>query len=201
MNILQIGCNIGKDHVDDFCKKHQTIIDKIIFVDANKKALEKAKENYAYLDNAVFWHYGVVNTYSKTVDLYTPSEEETSGQSSLDVNHTKTHKQIEFNNGCHDKMQDMVKHIVPAKHINELLEETGFDYIDRLYIDVEGFDAKLVTAIDLKKFFIQYIRWEFKHSDGPFKQGINLRMAVENLDKNDYFVLQDGEYDLACFKK
>ena len=64
MNIIQIGCNDCNDHVFDFIKENQNIINNFFVVDALPKCCEKAQEVYSFIDNLKIFNkaIGLENT-------------------------------------------------------------------------------------------------------------------------------------------
>ena len=47
MNIVQIGCSVGKDEVSEIISQNLTILDKIILVDMNPNSLNVCREYYS----------------------------------------------------------------------------------------------------------------------------------------------------------
>jgi FkbM family methyltransferase len=173
MKILQIGCNHGKDHVLDFYKENYKSIDQLILIDASIDAISECQETYENNDKCTFLHYAVTITSESFVKFYQPLNETKSGHASLNKEHTICH--------LHPEVYDT---IVPAININNLLEQ--YMSIDRLYIDVEGLDAQLVSSINFSKYKIPYIFFEFVHSDGAFNIGTNFERAINVLINNGY---------------
>jgi hypothetical protein len=59
MNIIQIGCNDGNDHVYSYIKDNIENINNIYLIDVSNKALEKAKLRYANIPNAYFYNLAI----------------------------------------------------------------------------------------------------------------------------------------------
>lgn len=176
MKILQIGCNNGQDHVLEYIKNHDNIT-QVILIDASSEALVRCKETYLDIPNSTFLHSAVVTDDSEFIDLFIPTSEASTGSehSSLNFDHLIKHNH---------KAKDISIIKVPAININILLET--YKSIDRLYIDTEGLDAKLVSNINFSKYKIPYIFFEFIHSDGAFNIGTNFEQAVNILRNNGY---------------
>lgn len=172
MNILQIGCNDGNDHVLQYAKA-QADINKIILIDASFEALEKCKKTYRNIPNCQFLHSAVVTDDSEFVNFFVPTKASDSQHCSLNFDHLLKH---------HHKDVSTIK--VPAININALLET--YKPIDRLYIDTEGLDCQLVSSIDFSKHKIPYIFFEFIHSDGAFNVGANFERVRNMLVNNKY---------------
>lgn len=168
MKILQIGCNNGQDHVLNFYKENYKSIDQIILIDASIDAISECQKTYENNDKCKFLHYAVTTTSESFVKLYQPLNETKSGHASLNKEHTICH--------FHPEVYET---IVPAININNLLEQ--YMPIDRLYIDTEGLDTEIVNNIDLDKYKLPYIYFEFAHSDGPFRVGNKFCQSILKL--------------------
>ncbi len=175
MNILQIGCNTGNDHVLEYVKNNQSNIDKIVLVDASLESINKCKITYANIPNCTFVHGAVVTDNSESVELFVPSYDYSSEHASMNFDHL-----VQHNHGNINKIS------VPAINILKLLDQ--YQPIDRLYIDTEGWDAKIVNSIDFNKHKIPYILFEYIHSDGPGIIGSNFKKAVKTLLEYNYKV-------------
>lgn len=46
INIIQLGSNVGKDHVTDFIEYYIDIIDKVLLVEALPQLADKLRDNY-----------------------------------------------------------------------------------------------------------------------------------------------------------
>lgn len=172
MNILQIGCNNGKDHVLEYVKAQNNIA-KIVLIDASLEAIDRCKETYSNVSNCTFLHNAVVTDDSQFVNLFVPTNDNDSEHSSLSFDHLIKHN--------HEHISTIK---VPAMNINVLLEI--YKPVDRLYIDTEGLDSQLVSAINFSKYKIPYIFFEFVHSDGAFSVGQNFERAKNLLLNNGY---------------
>jgi hypothetical protein len=185
MNIIQIGCNDGKDHVFDFVKEKTKDINKLILIDANKNCVDFCK-NVQYKDfkNVEFLFCAITNNNYDHVILYM-DDKSTDGKcphSSLLKRHVIEH--------LHDNIS---QYKVPAKNINKLLEDLNFEIIDRLYIDVEGLDIDLVNEIDFNRFNIKFLLFESQHSDGVHSVGgPKLNSCIDRLKSFNYNVIFNG---------
>lgn len=88
---------------------------------------------------------------------------------------------------------------VPTISINSLLK--NYTDIDRLYVDAEGSDIDIINSIDLEKFDIPYIMFEYIHSDGPLSWGgQKYDLCVKRLEINGYIVEKSG-YNVVAIKQ
>tara|TARA_Y100000361_G_C11081500_1_gene301283 strand:+ start:223 stop:837 length:615 start_codon:yes stop_codon:yes gene_type:complete len=202
MNILQIGCNEANDNVSEFLKFYKEESPKALLVDASSSALDLAREFYKDFDNIEFKHSAVVDTDEQEVDLFYPVDVPNNVHCSLLEDHVKTHKNIEGEIAKKPPME-VKKEKVPALRINTLLDYFDGEFIDRLYVDVEGLDCQIINDIDLDKYKIGYIRFEHTHSEGTFKtNGSTLQKTIKLLSRFDYSVLGDPRCpeDLVAIK-
>lgn len=192
MNILQIGCNNGNDHVFSFVSSHKEFINKLVLVDACEIALDKAKKLYSSLNlNIEFINKAVTTNNEDTVTFYIPETEPDSA-------HSSTVRSVV--NGSRLGKERLIEKKVQACNIVDLLELFDSKLIDRMYSDTEGLDCLIVNSIDLQKYKIPYIQFEFSHSDGHFQNGVNLTNCTNHLSKNDYILMRCNEYDLLAIK-
>lgn len=177
MNIVQVGCHTGEDHVTDFIRDNTC--QNIILIDANPYALDICKEKYRSIENVTYLNYAIVPAYydsTKSISLYIPKQDKTSMHCSLSLDFIKKHNHKEW-----------IEEVVPCITLNELFTQLNFlQKIDRLYIDAEGLDSKIILSLDLSKIHIEYIFFEHTHSDGAFTHGTNLKNVVEKLKGNMY---------------
>jgi len=202
MNILQIGCNEANDNVSEFLKFYKPESPKALLVDASSSALDLAREFYKDFDNIEFKHSAVVDTDEQEVDLFYPVDVPNNVHCSLLEDHVKTHKGIEGEIANKPPME-VKKEKVPALRINTLLDYFDGEFIDRLYVDVEGLDCQIINDIDLDKYKIGYIRFEHTHSEGTFKtNGPTLKKTVQRLSEFNYSLLVDPKCaeDLVAIK-
>ncbi len=202
MNLLQIGCNEGNDKLSDFLKFYKKESPKTLLVDASSSALDLAREFYKDFDNIEFQHIAIVDTDEKEVDLFYPANSPNSVHCSLSEGHVKTHKKIEGQ--LADKPPvEVKKEKVPATRIGPLLDYFNGEFIDRLYIDVEGLDCQIIDDIDLDKYKVGYIRFEHTHSEGIFAtNGPTLKKTTQRLLEFNYTTLLDQNCpeDLVAIK-
>ena len=190
MNIVQIGCNNGDDHVFKYVQDKE--INKILFIEPHEESLEKCKEKYSYLgDKAEFKCCAVVPILGcKKVQL-TISNENTEF-CSLNESHVVQHMHND----------DNTTREVEAVEINELLDDfinslpEGLNAIDHLFVDAEGLDAQLLFALNItgspkeiqgkRQKNIGRITFEYIHSDGITTPGERLRTILLHLENQGF---------------
>ena len=82
-----------------------------------------------------------------------------------------------------------------------LVSKYSIKKIDRLMLDVEGAEYKILKSINLKSVIIKEIFFEKKHFDGHLKEGIKLE-EIKNKFLNNNYILEevDDENMLAKLK-
>ena len=201
MNIIQIGCHNGNDKLSDFLKINKKHLSKTLLVDASPSALSMAKEFYKDFNTVEFSNFAVVNSDETEVEIFYPVDEANMSYSYCSVlqSHVEAHKNFE---GIKTP-QEIKKEIVPATRVNNLLKYFNDEYIDRLYLDIEGLDCLIINDIDFNKYDIGYIRFEHIHSEKTFSSnGPNLKKTVNFLNQFGYTILADQscKEDLIALK-
>lgn len=190
MNILQIGCHTGDDHVFEYVSSNLSNIKKLYLIDANPKCIENAKEKYKNIPGVNFLNCAIVSDETITnIDLYVPMYDNTSAHASTSMLHLKKHGHHNINTVN-----------VVAKTFNNLLKELKIDVLDRLYIDTEGLDIDIVNSINFSEINIKYLMFEYIHSDGPLSWGgDNLNKCLEKLKLLNFCVATE-EYNIIATK-
>lgn len=180
MNIIQIGCHDGNDHVKEFIKENIEKIDLVILVDANPNVIPECKTNYS---ESIFsktkieiLNYAIVKNMEKIpiLNLYIPKNEKLSQHCSYSYAHMAEH---------HHKELDTIS--VPTLTLTKLCSLYGITNLEHLYIDAEGLDVDILSSFNMKNHIVNNIFFEYAHSDGPFSKGgpklESLTKALENL--------------------
>jgi len=69
-----------------------------------------------------------------------------------------------------------------------LVKKYSIKSVDKLLVDAEGAEYKVLSCIDYNKILIKEIIFEKKHFDGTFKQGENFEKLKLLLASNKYDV-------------
>ena len=171
ITILQIGCFDGNDDVYKFVLQNSSIIDRLILVEPLLPKLEEAKVRYSGFRGVEFFNIAIVPDLTiPNITLYHPT----------DLKHAQL---TSFNKQNVQKFfpDDQISEFtIPAKTINQFIEELQISKIDRLYIDTEGLDCKIILSLNLQKYDISYIEYEYIHCDGVDTYG-STGLNVESL--------------------
>jgi FkbM family methyltransferase len=189
MNIVQIGCNDGKDHILDFCLKNREGIEEIHLIEPNPEALEDCKQTYSDFKQAKFYNLAIVPNDIESVNLYIPQVKSLNGHASTSTNHLITHGHNHFNSIN-----------VTATNLNKFFDVNKITKCDRLYIDTEGLDCEIILNFDIEKYGIGRIEFEILHTDGVFAKGKNYTSCVEKLKAFGYKQTEAGQYNEAYQK-
>jgi FkbM family methyltransferase len=189
MNIVQIGCHLGHDHVYDFVSKN--LCNKIILIDANPYALDICKKQYINISNTTFLNYAIVPNYneSRSIKFFIPKNDTTSAHCSTSLSFIQKHDHKEW-----------LEIDVECITLNDLFKSFKLYDIDKLYIDAEGLDAQIILSLNLLDVNIKYIYFEHMHSDGAFSHGLNLDAAILKLKNHRYQLKENDMYNLGYEK-
>ena len=155
MNIVQIGCNDGNDDAYKYISKYKNNIENLVLVEPLTEFNEDLHKRYSglnyYIENSI-----ITDTEDKEMAFYVVdgAARNFTEISSLDSSHIQKHGQ--------SKIKEMK---LPAMNINQLFEKYNLSTIDHLYIDAEGYDARIIKSINFDKFYIDRIEYENLHID------------------------------------
>lgn len=156
LNIIQLGTNNGNDHVFDFISKNERKIKNFLAIDALPRCVELVKERYSFLEERLIPLNVAIGIKDGYAEFFYPKKESESYLSSL----------IELQMLVRSELKLLNKMIVPVFNINTLFNNLSFNKIDRLYIDIEGMDGKVLVEMDFEKFLPDFIQFEYSHSSG-----------------------------------
>lgn len=189
MNIIQIGCHDGNDHVFQFVSENYETIDRLILVEPLKEKLKEAKIKYQNFKFVEFFELAIVDSEDQDeISFFFPEDLIHSQISSIDINHVLRHR------------QDVKEVKVKCLNIKKFLDSLNLSKIDKFYIDTEGLDCKLIKQIDFNKYSIDYIEYEYIHSDGSYTFGQN-GSEVQNMLLNlGYNKIEHPPFNVAFYK-
>ena len=115
---------------------------------------------------------------------------------SFDKNHILNHKNKRFNIQEEDIQSIRIEFIT----FKDLIEKFSIESIEKLQIDVEGAEYKIMNSIDFKTIQIKNILFESKHFDGTFTEGEKLKEIKDKLIKNGYNLEQVDKENILASK-
>lgn len=188
MKIVQIGCNDGNDHCLAYVKNNLPQITEIHLVDPLPGCIEKAQKAYEGIKQAKFYQLMIGETNGEGT-IYYPTKDPTSGHSSSILTHMHAH--------AHTQLGTLkLKQVT----LNTFMEENKINNCDRLYIDTEGLDCKILLGFDYMKYRVGYIEFEILHTDGPFYRGPIYEKCVTGFRKNGYEIRGASEYNQCAIR-
>ena len=115
---------------------------------------------------------------------------------SFDKNHILNHKNKRF-----DIKEDDIETIqIEFVTFDDLIQKYSIKSIDKLQIDVEGAEYKIMNSINFHKIEINKILFESKHFDGTFIEGKKLKEIEEKLKSNGYKLQQIDKENILASK-
>jgi FkbM family methyltransferase len=201
MNIVDIGCGLGKDEGFFFVKTYRKFLQgsNVYLIDASQDSLDASHKNYEKCfdkEEGINFHFlniAITDDPNVTsVPFFKSQQEPTCGLNSLSPNHLKSH-------GRGDALEEV--HI-EALTINALFDKLGLVQIDRLFVDTEGWDGKILLDLNLDKFFVPSIHFERLHIDGPFegieKKGAIATQLLDKFKKYQYAIIFHREWEMIA---
>ena len=189
MKIIQIGAHYGKDHVFEYACNNKDTIKSLILIEANPKCIPILRDCYKDFDVVAIYNFAVTTTDEDTLELWTPDNEDTSSHVSQSRQHLLAHGH-----------SHPIMFSIPAKNINDIFEQFTDGYIDRFYIDVEGYDVDVLNQIDFSKIEIAYIYFEYIHSDGTRSGGGEKLERCKDKLINLGYKLSTEEYNIIAYR-
>ena len=115
---------------------------------------------------------------------------------SFDKNHILNHKNKRFDINQNDIETIQIEFIT----FDDLIQKYSIKSIDKLQIDVEGAEYKIMNSINFQKIEINKILFESKHFDGTFTEGKKLQEIQEKLKSNGYKLQQIDKENILASK-
>ena len=115
---------------------------------------------------------------------------------SFDKNHILNHKNKRFDIKADDIEIIQIEFIT----FDDLIQKYSIKSIDKLQIDVEGAEYKIMNSINFYKIEINKILFESKHFDGTFIEGKKLQEIEEKLKSYGYKLQQIDKENILASK-
>ena len=196
--LVVIGAHTGqylKETISKYSDKNILLVEPVPY---NYEVLEK---EYANFENFFICKNAVLDISNKRNFFYVKKDSIkklgkhwATGIGSFDKNHILGHKGKRFNIDDKDIQEIEIDFI----RFEELVERYSVRSIDKLQLDVEGAEYKILNSIDFHKVSINEIFFESKHFDGTFYEGGKLKETKKMLEANGYILEKaDSENILA----
>ena len=196
--LVVIGAHTGQyltEIISEYRNKNILLVEPVPY---NYHVLEKEysnKENFFICKNAIIDNTRKQNFfYVKKESIKKLGKHWATGIGSFDINYILSHKGKRFNITDED-IEEIVIDFITFK---DLTERYSIKSIDKLQLDVEGAEYKILNSIDFNKVKINQIFFETKHFDGTFLEGKKLEETKKILEINGYTLEKvDSENMLA----
>ena len=190
MTIVQVGANNGVDPCSDFVIKNKDHIKEVHLIEPLIACNDHINKVYKDIPNVKIHNIAISdNSLLKELSIYYPKYDTISGHSSSNYSHLTAHSHHEI---------DFVT--VPCFTLEDFFINNDIIKCDRLYIDTEGLDCKILLGFDYVKYDISYVEFEVIHADGTFNKGENYEKCVAKFVANGYRIAPAGEFNECAIK-
>ena len=198
--LVVIGAHSGihiKDLISEYANQKVLLVEPVPY---NYQILEndyKNNENIFISRNAIFDEAKKDNFYHvKKESIKKLGKHWASQIGSFDKNHILNHKNKRFDITDDDIQITEVEFIT----FQDLVKKYSINSINKLQIDVEGAEYKIMNSIDYNKIKIKNIFFESKHFDGTFTEGEKLKEIKDKLILNGYNLKQIDKENILATK-
>ena len=198
--LVVIGAHSGiylKDLISEYSNQKILLVEPVPY---NYEILEneyKDQSNILICKNAILDRVKKDNFYYVKKDSISKLGKHWASQiGSFDKNHILNHKNKRFDIKDEDIQLTEVEFIT----FDDLLKKYSINSIDKLQIDVEGAEYKIMNSINYKKIKINKIFFESKHFDGTFTEGTKLQEIKDKLIENGYSLQQFDKENILATK-
>jgi FkbM family methyltransferase len=198
--LVVIGAHSGihiKDLISEYVNQKVLLVEPVPY---NYQILEndyKNNENIFISRNAIFDEAKKDNFYHVKKDSIKKLGKHWASQiGSFDKNHILNHKNKRFDIKDDDIQITEVEFIT----FQDLVKKYSINSINKLQIDVEGAEYKIMHSIDYNKIKIKNIFFESKHFDGTFTEGEKLKEIKDKLILNGYNLKQIDKENILATK-
>ena len=198
--LVVIGAHSGihiKDLISEYSNHKVLLVEPVPY---NYQILEKNyrnNENIFISRNAIFDEAKKDNFYHVKKDSIKKLGKHWASQiGSFDKNHILNHKNKRFDIKDDDIQITEVEFIT----FQDLVDKYSINSINKLQIDVEGAEYKIMNSIDYNKIKIKNIFFESKHFDGTFTEGKKLKEIKNKLVLNGYKLKQIDKENILATK-
>ena len=198
--LVVIGAHSGihiKNLISEYYNHKVLLVEPVPY---NYQILEKNyrnNENIFISRNAIFDEAKKDNFYHVKKDSIKKLGKHWASQiGSFDKNHILNHKSKRFDIKDDDIQITEVEFIT----FQDLVDKYSINSINKLQIDVEGAEYKIMKSIDYNKIKIKNIFFESKHFDGTFTEGKKLKEIKNKLVLNGYKLKQIDKENILATK-
>lgn len=192
INFVQIGSNDGfsNDPIHDYITKYNW---RGVLVEPVNMLYQKLKNTYSKNSNLVIVKYAI-GVQEGELDIYRIDEKYFDDLPNWFFQLASLKKEVILS---HSKFDSRIKDLIVCEKvkvisINKLLSTYGFENINLLHLDTEGYDFEILNSFDFKAYHPDIILFEHKHLSLS-----ELSIICNKIESNRY-ILFSTKFDTIC---
>ena len=198
--LVVLGAHIGIHIKDEISKIKDS---SILLVEPVPHNISAIKENLKEFKNIHLEPVAVASVretkdffFVKATSINKLKKHWASGIGSFNKNHLLNHRTKRFL----IEEDDIDKIPIKTVKFEDLIEKYSITEIDKILIDIEGYEYEILKDMNLKKVQINSILFEYKHFDGYQKTGEKLEEILKKLEENNYKTSKVDEENILAIK-
>ena len=198
--LIVLGAHIGIHIKDEISKIKDS---SILLVEPVPHNISAIKENLKEFKNNHLEPVAVASVretkdffFVKATSINKLKKHWASGIGSFNKNHLLNHRTKRFL----IEEDDIDKILIKTVKFEDLIEKYSITEIDKILIDIEGYEYEILRDMDLKKVRINSILFEYKHFDGYQKTGEKLEEILKKFEENNYKTSKVDEENILAIK-
>ena len=198
--LVVFGAHIGIHIKDEISKIKDS---SILLVEPVPHNISAIKENLKEFKNIHLEPVAVASVretkdffFVKATSINKLKKHWASGIGSFNKNHLLNHRTKRFL----IEEDDIDKIPIKTVKFEDLIEKYSITEIDKILIDIEGYEYEILRDMDLKKVRINSILFEYKHFDGYQKTGEKLEEILKKFEENNYKTSKVDEENILAIK-
>ena len=198
--LVVLGAHIGIHIKDEISKIKDS---SILLVEPVPHNISAIKENLKEFKNVHLEPVAVASVretkdffFVKATSINKLKKHWASGIGSFNKNHLLNHRTKRFL----IEEDDIDKIPIKTVKFEDLIEKYSITEIDKILIDIEGYEYEILRDMDLKKVRINSILFEYKHFDGYQKTGEKLEEILKKFEENNYKTSKVDEENILAVK-
>ena len=198
--LVVIGAHIGIHIKDEISKIKDS---SILLVEPVPHNISAIKENLKEFKNVHLEPVAVASVretkdffFVKATSINKLKKHWASGIGSFNKNHLLNHRTKRFL----IEEDDIDKIPIKTVKFEDLVKKYSITEIDKILIDIEGYEYEILKDMDLKKVRINSILFEYKHFDGYQKTGEKLEEILKKFEENNYKTSKVDEENILAIK-
>lgn len=199
--LVVLGAHIGIHIKDEISKIKDS---SILLVEPVPHNINAIKENLKEFKNIFLEPVAISNVketkyfyYVKASSINKLKKHWASGIGSFDKNHLLNHRSKRFL----IEDEDIEKVSIPTLRFEDIISKYSIKEIEKLLIDVEGFEYEILNDINFDDVKINKVLFEYKHFDGTFTIGKKLDEILEKFRKHNYTTTRIDKENILAIKK